>query len=76
MIDEKVKLHCTDNDKDLDGYILSYKPKAYLEVAIQTLKIRMAYQERTKVFVGSLGGKEFVLKESGLPVERKEFSRK
>jgi hypothetical protein len=76
MIDEKVKLHCTDNGKDLDGHILSYKPKAYLEVAVQTLKIRMAYQERTKVFVGSVGGKEFVLKESNLPTERKEFSRK
>jgi len=31
--------------------------------------------ERTKAFVGSLGGREFVVRESDLPQERKEFRR-
>lgn len=75
MIDEKVKVHCTDAGKDFDMHILSYKPKAFLEVAFQTLKIRMAYKENTKAFVGSLGGREFVIREESLPVERKEFKR-
>lgn len=76
MIDEKIKVHCTDAGKNFDMHVLSYKPKAYLEVAFQTLKIRMAYMERTKAFVGSLGGREFVVRESDLPTERKEYMRK
>ena len=76
MIDEKIKIHCTDNGKDLDAYILAFKPKAFLEVALQTLKIRMAYQDRTKVFVGSVGGREFVFNEKDLPQEKHEFKRR
>jgi hypothetical protein len=75
MIDAKVKVHCTDAGKDFDMHILSYKPRAFLEVAFQTLKIRMAYKENTKAFVGSLGGREFVIREDALPIERKEFKR-
>ena len=76
MIDAKVKIHCTDNGKDLDAYVLNYKPQAFLEVAIQTLKIRMVYKSQTKAFVGSLGGKEFVIKEEDLPKTNREFVRK
>ncbi len=75
MIDAKVKVHCTDAGKDFDMHVLGYKPKAFLEVAFQTLKIRKAYKENTKAFVGSLGGREFVIREDALPVERKEFKR-
>jgi hypothetical protein len=75
MIDAKVKVHCTDAGKDFDMHILGYKPKVFLEVAFQTLKIRMAYKENTKAFVGSLGGREFVIREDSLPTERKEFKR-
>ncbi len=75
MIDAKVKVHCTDAGKDFDMHVLGYKPKAFLEVAFQTLKIRMAYKENTRAFVGSLGGREFVIKEDALPAERKEFKR-
>ena len=75
MIDAKIKVHCTDADKDFDMHVLGYKPKAFLEVAFQTLKIRLAYMERTKAFVGSLGGREFVVRENDLPQERKEFHR-
>ncbi len=75
MIDAQVKVHCTDAGKDFDMHVLGYKPKAFLEVAFQTLKIRMAYKENTKAFVGSLGGREFVIREDALPIERKEFKR-
>ena len=76
VIDEKVKIHCTDNGKDLEGHVLSFKPKAFIEVAVQTLKIRLAYQEKQKVFVGGLGGKEFTLKESDLPKQWEEYVRR
>ncbi len=75
MIDAKLKVHCTDAGKDFDMHVLGYKPKTFLEVAFQTLKIRMVYKENTKAFVGSLGGREFVVRENDLPEERKEFKR-
>jgi len=75
MIDSKIKVHCTDAGKDFEMHVLGYKPKAFLEVAFQTIKLRLAYMERTKAFVGSLGGREFVVREASLPQERQEFRR-
>lgn len=75
MIDAQVKVHCTDAGKDFDMHVLNYKPKAFLEVAFQTLKIRMTYKESTKAFVGSVGGREFVIRESALPGENKGYTR-
>jgi hypothetical protein len=34
MIDSKIKIRCTDNNKDLDAHVLNYKSKAFLEVAV------------------------------------------
>ena len=75
MIDSKIKVHCTDAGKDFDMHVLGYKPKAFLEVAFQTIEMRLAYMERTRAFVGSLGGREFVIREDALPSERKEYKR-
>jgi hypothetical protein len=75
MIDSKIKVHCTDAGKDFDMHVLGYKPKAFLEVAFQTIKIRLAYMERTRAFVGSLGGREFVFREENLPKETMEYKR-
>jgi hypothetical protein len=73
MIDSKIKVHCTDAGKDFDMHVLGYKPKVFLDVAFETIKIRLAYTERTKVFVGSLGGREFVVEENALPKERRGY---
>lgn len=70
MIDSKIELYCTDNDKIVEAHILRYKPKSLLEVAVQTVKLQMIYKENTKVFVGSLIGKEFVIKEDNLPIDK------
>jgi hypothetical protein len=75
MIDSKIKVRCTDNGKDIEMHILNYKPRAFLECAFQTVKLKMVYKENTKVFFGSLMGREFVVKESDLPEERKEYQR-
>jgi hypothetical protein len=75
MIDSKIKVHCTDAGKDFDMHVLAYKPKAFVDVAFETIKIRLAYMERTKAFVGSLGGREFVIRESALPKETQEYKR-
>jgi hypothetical protein len=75
MIDKLVKVHCTDAGTDFDMHVLAYKPQVFLEVAFLTVKIRMNYLERTKAFAGSIGGREFVIREDDLPKERKEFQR-
>lgn len=75
MIDQKIKVHCTDAGKDFEMHVLGFKPQTFLDVAFQTIKIRLAYMERTKAYVGSLGGREFVIRESDLPKEHKEFQR-
>lgn len=75
MIDSKIKVHCTDNGKDFDMHVLGYKPKTFLEVAFQTVKIRLSYLERTRAFAGSIGGREFVIKEDDLPKEKQEYKR-
>jgi len=75
MIDSQIKVHCTDAGKDFDMHVLGYKPKTFLEVAFKTLKLRLVYMERTKAFVGSLGGREFVIREDNLPKEHKDYTR-
>ena len=75
MIDSKIKVHCTDNGRDFDMHVLSYRAKTYIDVAFETLKIRLVYKAPNRVFVGSLGGREFTFKESDLPEERREFTR-
>jgi hypothetical protein len=75
MIDSKIKVHCTDAGKDFDMHVLSYKPQAFLEVAFQTLKIRMVYKANTKAFVRRLGGREFVGRENSLPEQHREYQR-
>jgi hypothetical protein len=75
MIDTQIKVHCTDNGKDFNMHILGYKPKVFLDVAFETIKLRLAYMERTKAFAGSLGGREFVVREDELPRERGEYKR-
>lgn len=76
MIDAKIKVHCTDHGRDYDMHVLNYKPQVFLEVAFQTIKIRLSYQERTKVFVGNFGGREFVIREDVLPKESTKTVRK
>jgi hypothetical protein len=75
MIDTKIKVHCTDAGKDFDMHILGYKSKVFLDVAFETIKLRLAYMERTKAFVGSLGGREFVVREESLPRDKGEYQR-
>lgn len=69
----QVKIHCTDKGKDVDAHILNYKAKAFVEVAINTVKLRMVY--KNNAYVGSMAGLEFVMKEDQLPKEFREYQR-
>jgi len=69
----KILLHCTDKNKDVEAHILNHKPKAFLEVALNTVKLRMTYMNNA--YVGSMAGLEFVIREDQLPKDRKEYQR-
>jgi hypothetical protein len=69
----KIMLHCTDKGRDVEAHILNHKPKQFLEVALNTVKLRMTYMNNA--YVGSMAGLEFVIKEDQLPREYKEYQR-
>ena len=73
MIDAKIKIHCTDKGKDVDAHVLNFKEKQFLEVAVNTVKVRMSYMNNA--YVGSMAGLEFVIKEDQLPKEKREYRR-
>ena len=70
---DAVEVICTDNGKKVIGYILNYRIKDQLEISLNTVKIRMQY--KSGVFVGSMAGMEFVVKEDTLPRQFKDYQR-
>ena len=73
LLEEMAELKITDNGKKVTGYILNYKPKEQLEISLNTVKIRMQY--KSGIFVGSMAGMEFVVKENILPKKFQEYHR-
>lgn len=71
MIDAELTLICTDNGKRVQAHVLNFKDKKFLEVAVNTLKLRMTYNNGT--YVGSMGGYEFTIKETELPKSHKKY---
>ena len=70
---DAVDVTCTDNGKKVTGYILNYRAKDQLEISLNTVKIRMQY--KSGIFVGSMAGMEFVVREEALPRQFKDFHR-
>lgn len=72
----KISLYCTDKNQYVDGDVLNHRPKVFLEVALNTVKLRMKYINN--VYVGSMAGLEFTVKENDVPEEYtyKEFKRR
>lgn len=72
----KIMLHCTDKDVKVEAHVLNHKSRLFLEAAINTVKVRLTYHPQTKVYVGSMAGLEFVIREEDVPREHtKEWSR-
>ena len=63
----KVMLHCTDKGVDVEADVLNHKKDQFLEVAINTIKLRMTYQNKS--YVGSMAGLEFVVRKENVPEE-------
>jgi len=73
----KVTLHCTDRNQTVEADVLQHKAGTLLEVALNTVKIRMIYNRHNRVYVGSMAGLEFTVKEDNVPTEYsyKEYRR-
>jgi hypothetical protein len=69
----KIKVHCTDKEKFVDADILNVREKQFVEVAMNTVKVRLNYNKND--YVGSMAGLEFVLKEDQLPKDFQEYVR-
>jgi hypothetical protein len=73
MIDSAIQLYCTDNNKTVTAHVLSFKEKVFLNVAVNTVNIRLNYMNNA--YAGSMAGMEFVIKESQLPTEPTYYQR-
>jgi hypothetical protein len=60
MIDTELTLTCTDNDKKVQAHVLAFKEKAFIDVAVNTVRIKLMYNRGT--YAGSMGGYEFTIK--------------
>lgn len=69
----KVKIYCTDKDRFVDADILNVREGQFVEVAMNTVKVRLNYIK--KEYVGSMAGLEFILKEDQLPKDFREYTR-
>lgn len=69
----KVKVYCTDKDRFVDADILNVREGQFVEVAMNTVKVRLNYIK--KEYVGSMAGLEFILKEDQLPKDFREYTR-
>jgi hypothetical protein len=75
MIDQELTLTCTDNDYKVPAHVLAFKDKFYIDVAINTVRVRLSYNKVTSAYAGSLGGYEFVIKEKDIPEQRQQYRR-
>jgi len=72
----KIQLHCTDKGVNVEADVLNHKKGVFLEAAVNTIKLRMNYMKQNKVYVGSMAGLEFTIREENVPDEhRKEWTR-
>ena len=65
LMERPIKLHCTDKGKDVEAWVLNFKPKQYMEVSVAAVKITLGY--KSNAYVGRLAGLEFYIKEENLP---------
>jgi hypothetical protein len=69
----KIKVYCTDKDRFVDADILNIREGQFVEIALNTVKVRLNYNKND--YVGSMAGLEFVLKEDQIPRDYREYTR-
>lgn len=75
----QIQLYCTDRDKNVNAEIATFREENKIEVVIEkTIKLRLDYNPRNKIYVGSTNGLEFLIKADDIPKEytHKPFARR
>ena len=70
-----IKVHCTDKCMDVDGFILNHRHKMFMEVAINTVKVKFQYDPQFDQYVGNMAGLEWIVKGADLPDQYDEYKR-
>jgi hypothetical protein len=70
-----IKVHCTDKGMDVDGFVLNHNPGVFLDVAINTVKVKLSYDKQFNQYVGSMAGLEWIVKGDDVPHDSGEFRR-
>jgi len=67
MIDQIVPVHCTNNGKETNGYIINVRLEKFIDVSMNTVKVHFVYVAKHKHYVGNMAGYEFTIKADDLP---------
>jgi hypothetical protein len=70
-----IKVHCTDKGMDVDGFILNHRHNMFMEVAINTVKVKFQYDAQFDQYVGNMAGLEWIVKGADVPDDYHEFKR-
>ena len=72
---EEIKVHCTDKGMDVNGYILNHNPEVFMDVAINTVKVKLTYNKQFNQYVGSMAGLEWIVTSENIPKDIPQFKR-
>jgi|TARA_Y100000389_G_scaffold204382_1_gene256617 hypothetical protein len=59
---QETLVECTDNGKSITADVDNFQPGEYLSVIMNTVKVSLQYQSLGEMYVGSMGGLEFISK--------------
>ena len=52
-------VECIDNNKLVEADVITFVEGKYLTVALNTVRVNLQFNERYKIYIGSMGGLEF-----------------
>jgi hypothetical protein len=61
---EKITVTCTDNDQTHEAYLQKYVEGQYMDVIINTVRVRLI--KGSRIYVGNMAGYEFTAKDPEL----------
>ncbi len=65
-----IQLYCTDRDKNVSAEVANLREGKSIEAVIEkTIKVRLDYNPRHQIYVGSTNGLEFTIKADDIPKE-------
>lgn len=72
---DSIDVYCTDKDQHVSGHILNHHPGVFMDVAINTVKVKLNYNKQFDQYVGNMAGLEWIVKGADLPDQYDEYKR-